>query len=67
MVRPRRDRVPLTLRDRLERVLAVASEHGQAGGVHVLGVAHDDDRPALSTQRLADCRCEPEIRSRRIA
>lgn len=56
-------RVPPTLSDKLERLRAVASEHSSGPGVYRLSVAHDDDCPALQTQKLIDCTCEPEIRS----
>ena len=31
-------------------------------GVHHLAILHDDDCPALKTQNLKDCNCEPEIK-----
>jgi hypothetical protein len=61
-------RVPGTFRERAERFIAVAEEHMEPGGVYRIQIAHDDGCPALETQRLRDCRCEPEFRRpRRIA
>lgn len=31
-------------------------------GVYHLAIFHDDDCPALKTQRLTDCNCKPDIR-----
>jgi hypothetical protein len=64
----RRPHVPPTFRGRLARLAAVAAEHAEPGGVYVQPIAHDDGCPALTTQRLADCRCEPWFRRpRRVA
>ena len=64
----RQPRVSGTFRDRLDRLVAVATEHAEPGGVYVQCIAHDDWCPTLRTQRLVDCRCEPEFRApRRVA
>jgi len=50
-----------------ERLEAVATEHvefpapGEPGRMYYMNVAHDDDCPALGSQSMADCRCEPEF------
>ena len=31
-------------------------------GVHHLAILHDENCPALKSQRLADCNCVPDIR-----
>jgi hypothetical protein len=31
-------------------------------GLYILKVEHDDDCPALRTQRMEDCRCRPNYR-----
>lgn len=58
----RRPSVPPTFSDKLERLVAVAQEHSTGPGVYRLAVAHDPGCPAIETQSLADCRCEPELR-----
>jgi hypothetical protein len=66
--RRRPSRVPPTYGGRLSRVLAVASEHVEPGGVYLQSVEHDDGCPALATRSLRDCRCEPFFRPpRRVA
>jgi hypothetical protein len=50
-------------RRKLERLAAVATEHVEAGGLHYMSIAHDDDCPTLESQSLADCTCEPEFRA----
>lgn len=66
--RRKRAYVPPAYRDKLAGLAAVASEHSEPGGVYVLQVAHDGGCPALATQRLRDCRCEPWFRHpRRVA
>lgn len=57
-----RRRVSPTLADKLGRLAAVHREHATEPGVYRLSVTHDPACPALRTQSLADCRCEPEIR-----
>lgn len=52
-------RVPPTFSDKLERLVAVAAEHSTGPAVYRMSVGHDDNCPALETQRLADCTCEP--------
>jgi hypothetical protein len=59
--RRRPSRVPPAYRSRLERVVAVASEHSEPGGVYVLPVQHDDDCPALFVRSLRACRCDPIV------
>ncbi len=54
-------RVPPTLADKRARIVAVATEHVEPGGVYRLPVAHDEGCPALRTRSLRDCTCEPEV------
>jgi hypothetical protein len=63
-----RPRIPPALETRLAHLLAVTTEHMEPGGVYYQGIAHDLGCPAIRTQRLVDCRCEPEFRApRRVA
>lgn len=61
MSRRRPPRVPATFADRLEGLLAVASEHTAGPGIYRLEGRHDDGCPALETHRLGDCRCDPQF------
>ena len=66
--RRKRASVPPTFQNRLARLVAVATEHADGPGVYLQAVRHDDGCPALTTQRLLDCRCDPEFRApRRVA
>lgn len=55
----KRPKVPPTFADKADRLVAVASEHLDGPGVYYQAVKHDDSCPALETQSLRDCRCEP--------
>lgn len=49
-------------RAKAERLRAVLGEHTQPGRVYYLRVEHDDGCPAIDTQRLPDCTCDPIMR-----
>lgn len=66
--RPKRPKIPPTLRDKADRLVAVAFEHFDGPGVCYQAVKHDDGCPALETQSLRECRCEPWFTTpRRVA
>jgi hypothetical protein len=46
--------------DKIKKILKAAG-HIEPGSVLHVTVEHDDDCPALKTQRLSDCVCNPDI------
>lgn len=57
----KRPRVPGTFTRKVQNLAAVATEHIDEPGIYYQPVRHDDDCPAIRTQSLTDCTCNPEI------
>lgn len=66
----RRHRIPPTFADKRRRLAAVVTEHVEPGraGVYRVAVGHEDGCPALESQALVDCTCDPTFdRPERLA
>jgi hypothetical protein len=58
-VTKRPPKTPGTFTSKIHDLAAVASEHVTKPGFYYQAVHHDHDCPAIQTQSLADCTCEP--------
>lgn len=47
----------MSFQEKMERIVAL----GEAGKVKIVSVAHDDGCPAIRSQSLLLCRCDPDI------
>ena len=53
------------MNDIVEQIRKAISEAGEVKpGFYHIEVLHDDDCPALRTERLIDCQCKPIIRQK---